>query len=71
MAFSVPLLDCSRAQRELDWHPEWSSTAALADVMEGVKKQAHTESPPLRRRSMLEQLRRDATEGPMTTRHLP
>ena len=71
MAFSVPLLDCSRAERELDWHPDWSSTAALADVMEGVVKQAHTESPPLRRRSMLEQLRRDATEGPMTTRHLP
>ena len=71
MAFSVPLLDCSRAEKELDWHPQWSSLAALADLMEGVANHAAAESPPLRGRSMLEQLRRDATEGPMTTRTLP
>jgi nucleoside-diphosphate-sugar epimerase len=71
MAFTVPLLDCSRAERELDWHPQWSSTAALADVLHGVAKQSHTDSPPLRRRSMLEQLHRDITKGRITSRHLP
>lgn len=71
MAFSVPLLDCSRASTELDWRPSWSSVDALADVIEGVSQQAHTESPPLRPRSMLDQLRRDLTEGLLTTRHLP
>jgi UDP-glucose 4-epimerase len=71
MAFSVPLLDCSRARRTLDWRAGWSSTAALADVINGVAQEAHTESPPLRRRSMLEQLQRDVTKGLMTTRHLP
>lgn len=71
LAFSVPLLDCSRAQRELEWQPRWSSTAALGDLIAGVKQQAHTASAPLRRRSMLEQLYRDATKGLMTTRHVP
>jgi len=71
MAFSVPLLDCSRAAAELGWSPTWSSVDALADVMEGVGQQAHAESAPLRRRSMVEQLHRDLTKGLMTTRHLP
>jgi nucleoside-diphosphate-sugar epimerase len=71
LAFSVPLLDCSLAQRELEWQPGWSSTAALGDLIAGVKQQAHTDSAPLRRRSMLEQLYRDATKGLMTTRHVP
>jgi nucleoside-diphosphate-sugar epimerase len=71
MAFSVPLLDCGRAERELDWHPQWSSVDALTDVIRGVAQEAHTESPPLRRRSLLEQLQRDLTEGLLTTRRLP
>lgn len=71
MAFSVPLLDCSRATAELGWQPRWSSLEALADVIKGVAQQAHTESPPLRSRSLLEQLQRDITHGQLTTRHLP
>lgn len=71
MAFSVPLLDCSRAAQELDWQPTWSSLEALADVIEGVSRQSHGESAPLRRRSMVEQLQRDLTKGLMTTRRLP
>ncbi|MCT7658804.1 NAD-dependent epimerase/dehydratase family protein [Mycobacterium deserti] len=71
MAFSVPLLDCARAEAELDWHPQWSSIAALEDVIRGVAQEAHAESPPLRRRSLLEQLHRDLTEGQLTTRRLP
>jgi UDP-glucose 4-epimerase len=71
MAFSVPLLDCSRAAADLDWHPAWSSLKALADVITGVGQQAHGDSPPLRRRSVVEQLHRDLTRGVMTTRPLP
>lgn len=71
MAFTVPLLDSSRAQQLLDWSPTWSSVDALADVIHGVAQEAHAESPPLRRRSMLEQLQRDLTEGLLTTRRLP
>ncbi len=71
LAFSVPLLDCSRAHNELGWQPQWSSVAALADVVTGVALQAHSDSPPLRPRSMVEQLRRDITEGMLTIRRLP
>jgi nucleoside-diphosphate-sugar epimerase len=71
MAFTVPLLDCSRAKAQLDWHPDWSSIAALRDVITGVAQHAHADSPPLRRRSMAEQLRLDATKGLLTTRHVP
>lgn len=71
MAFTVPLLNCARAGAELGWRPRWSSVAALSDILTGVAQQAHTDSPPLRRRSLLEQLRRDLTEGQLTTRHLP
>jgi UDP-glucose 4-epimerase len=71
LAFSVPLLDCARAARELEWRPQWSSTAALADVLQGVAKQSHADSPPLRRRSVIEQLYRDVTKGRITSRHLP
>ena len=71
MAFTVPLLDCSRARRELGWVPKWTSTDALADLLDGVAHQAHTDSPPLRRRSMLDLLRRDVTEGLISSRSGP
>lgn len=71
LAFTVPLLDCARARSELGWEPRFSSVEALAEVIEGVAEEAHTDSPPLRRRSMLEQIHRDLTKGAMSTRHLP
>jgi nucleoside-diphosphate-sugar epimerase len=71
LAFSVPLLNCARAERELDWHPRWSATAALDDVVDGIAHAAHGQSPPLRARSVWDQWRRDVTEGPTTIRHQP
>jgi UDP-glucose 4-epimerase len=71
MAFGVPLLNCSRAERELSWVPRWSSTDALADLLDGVAHQIHTDSAPLRRRSMLDLLRRDITEGLISSRRVP
>jgi UDP-glucose 4-epimerase len=62
-------LDCSRA-RELGWIPKWTSTDALADLLDGVAHRNHTDSPPLRRRSMLDLLRRDVTEGLISSRRL-
>jgi UDP-glucose 4-epimerase len=71
LAFNVPLLDSSRARSDLDWTPTWTSTEALADLLDGVAHQTHTESPPLRKRSMLDLLRRDVTEGLISSRRLP
>src|SRR3954470_10079377 len=35
MAFSAPVMDTTRARRELGWQPERSSTDALMDLLEG------------------------------------
>ena len=71
MMFAVPLLDCARAKTVLGWRPRWTSRAALADVVDGFAGRAYGQSPPLRPRSLLEQLRRDVSEGPLTTRRVP
>ena len=71
LAFTVPLLDCSRARTDLGWTPKWTSTEALADLLEGVAQQTYAESAPLRQRSMLDLLRRDLTEGLISSRRLP
>ncbi|MFL6084041.1 MAG: hypothetical protein ACJ74F_12705 [Mycobacterium sp.] len=71
LAFTVPLLDCSRPRGELGWDPKWSSTDALADLLDGVEHRIHGDSSPLRRRSMLDLLRRDVTEGLISSRRLP
>ena len=70
LAFTVPLLDCCRARNDLGWAPTWTSTEALADLLDGIAHQAHTDSPPLRQRSMLELIRRDVTEGLISSRRL-
>ncbi|MET0699088.1 MAG: NAD-dependent epimerase/dehydratase family protein [Mycobacterium sp.] len=71
LAFAVPLLDCARARNELGWAPQWTATAALADLLDGVAHQAHAGSPPLRQRSLLDLLRRDATDGLISSRRVP
>jgi len=71
LAFTVPLLDCSRANDELGWTPKVTSIEALADLLDGVANDAHADSPPLRRRSMLDLLRRDVTQGLISSRRVP
>ena len=71
LAFTVPLLDCSRARTELGWVPKWTAKEALADLLDGVADNIHTDSPPLRQRSILDLLRRDVTDGLISSRRLP
>jgi nucleoside-diphosphate-sugar epimerase len=71
LAFTVPLLDCARARDQLGWTPQWSSTAALEDLLSGVTDRAHTDSPPLRPRTVLGSLSRDVTKGLISSRRLP
>jgi UDP-glucose 4-epimerase len=47
MATNAPLMDCSRASRELGWHPERSAIDALRDVIQGVHDSASFPTPPL------------------------
>jgi nucleoside-diphosphate-sugar epimerase len=71
LAFSVPLLDCTRARDELGWTPRMTSTEALADLLDGVAHDAYAESPPLRKRSMFDLLRRDVSQGLISSRRVP
>ena len=47
MGLGVPLMDVSRARSELGWSPQHSSSAALLDLLEGIREGAGLETPPL------------------------
>lgn len=68
LAFSVPLLDTSRAARLLGWTPKWGAVDALRDAVDGMKSAAGTGSPVLRRRSVRSELVDLLRMGPITTR---
>ncbi|WP_238556315.1 NAD-dependent epimerase/dehydratase family protein [Dietzia sp. UCD-THP] len=71
LAYSVPLLDCGRARDELGWTPSWAPREAMADLLDGIAHLAHTGSAPLRRRSVPDLVRRDLTEGLISSRRFP
>jgi nucleoside-diphosphate-sugar epimerase len=48
MAMAAPLLDTTRAGRELDFRPRWTAQAAVQDVLAGIAERSGTASPPLR-----------------------
>ena len=47
MAMSVPVMDTSRARRELGWTPERSADEVLLDLLEGLRTGAGLDTPPL------------------------
>lgn len=50
LADRAPLLDCNRAERELDWQPSTDATDCLAELLDGFSAHAGTASPPMRPR---------------------
>lgn len=68
LAYAVPLQDCARARDELGWAPAWAPTEAMADLLDGIAHLAHTGSAPLRRRSVPDLVRRDLTDGLISSR---
>jgi UDP-glucose 4-epimerase len=71
LAFSVPLLDTSRARDVLGWAPSVEPRAALREVVDGMADAAHTGSPVLARRSALAQARKLVVRGPIGNRRVP
>ena len=71
LAFSVPLLDTTRARRELHWAPIVDTTAAVREAVAGMRSAMSTSSAPLRPRSVSVELRSMINSGPITRRHLP
>ena len=47
MALAVPIMDTTRAERELGWRAEHSATAALAELVDGLRAGAGFPTPPL------------------------
>jgi nucleoside-diphosphate-sugar epimerase len=47
MALGVPLMDWSRARRELGWSPRTSAGDALLDLLRGFREGAGLDTPPL------------------------
>jgi UDP-glucose 4-epimerase len=47
LALGVPMLDSSRARKELDWEPEMTSLQALDDLLQGMRHAEGGLTPPL------------------------
>ncbi|MBV8990233.1 MAG: NAD-dependent epimerase/dehydratase family protein, partial [Solirubrobacterales bacterium] len=47
MALAVPLMDCTRAERELGWTPKRSGTEALKELIAGMRSGGDLDTPPL------------------------
>jgi nucleoside-diphosphate-sugar epimerase len=47
MGLGVPVMDCSRAERELGWRPRHSAADALRDLLAGMRAGAGLDTPPL------------------------
>ncbi|MBD8058676.1 NAD-dependent epimerase/dehydratase family protein [Cellulomonas sp. JH27-2] len=48
MALAAPVLDTTRAERELGFRPRWSALDAVREVVAGMGRRSGTASPPLR-----------------------
>jgi UDP-glucose 4-epimerase len=71
LGFSVPLLDTTRARRELGWEPTKDALSVLDETLAGMREAASDRSPVLRPRSVPAQVARALRRGPVTSRHLP
>lgn len=71
LGFAVPLLDCSRAARELDWSPKVDAMAVLREVLSGMSDAASDRTPVLRPRTVAGALRDLVARGPVGQRNRP
>jgi len=71
MGFALPLLDSTRARRELGWAPSVSADAVLREVLEGMRDRASDRTPALRPRAVLGALSDLAARGPVARRREP
>ena len=71
MAFALPLLDCTRATRELGWSPGVDAVTVLREVLEGMRESAATRTPALRPRTVPRALHDFVRRGPVGQRNRP
>lgn len=71
LAFSVPLLDTTRARTELGWSPAVDARTALTELLTGMSDAAGTSSPALRPRSVPAELAALVLRGNVVDRTHP
>jgi nucleoside-diphosphate-sugar epimerase len=71
LGFAVPLMDTSRARRELGWAPRVDAVTVLAETVDGMRSGASDRSPVLRPRSVVGQLATALRRGPVSRRQEP
>lgn len=71
MAFALPMLDSSRAARELDWTPKVDAVTVLEEVLDGMRHRESGGTPVLRPRTVAGALRDFLTRGPVDQRNRP
>jgi nucleoside-diphosphate-sugar epimerase len=71
LAFTVPLLDTTRARTELGWAPSRDARSVLEETVTGMVEAEESASPPLRRRTVPDELRRAVRQGLASHRRLP
>jgi nucleoside-diphosphate-sugar epimerase len=71
LGFAVPLMDTSRAARELGWVAQVDALSVLEETVAGMRDGASDASPVLRPRSVADQLIRAVRRGPVSYRREP
>ncbi|MEE6258218.1 NAD-dependent epimerase/dehydratase family protein [Plantactinospora sonchi] len=51
LSAAAPLMDCSRAERELDWRPRHNAVDALRELLAGIADGVGTRTPPIRQQA--------------------
>ena len=71
LAYSVPLLDISRAEEVLGWRARHSAVDVIEEVVEGMSAARSGPSPALRRRTVTASVRAAFRDGPVHRRRRP
>lgn len=70
MALTVPMLDTTKAQRELGWSPSRTGVEVLHELVTGFQHADSDATPALRRRRVVGQLARALRHGPASERRV-
>ena len=71
LGFASPLLDSSRASRELGWSPSADGVSVFREIVAGMRDSASGDTPVLRPRSVAGAVRDAVRRGPVSRRHRP
>ena len=71
MPNAQPLLDTTRARRQLDWEPRVDAVTVLREVLTGMRERASVSTPVLRPRTVAGAVRDALTRGPVGQRDRP